>query len=175
MIRISYHEPDAEIMLLNALSSSLPPSPEQLLLLCIGSERHILDCLGPLTGTMLKTRLPGLLVYGTLDQPLHANNLTRQMSEIRKKHPGTIELAIDASVGTEEEIGQLQFWQGSLIPGKALAKNLPLVGDFSLTAVVDARPRTRYQDTGNKRGLAHVYHMARLIEEAMYLWYKAVK
>lgn len=174
MLKICYRDPDAEILLLNALSSSLPPSPEQLLLLCIGSERHILDCLGPLSGTMLKKRMPGLLVYGTLDQPLHANNLIRQMQSIRQTHPDLIELAIDASVGTEDEIGQLQFSQGSLIPGRALAKNLPAVGDFALTAVVDTRSQTRYQSTANKRGLAHVYHMARLIEEAMYLWYKAV-
>lgn len=172
MLKTNYRDPEATRLLREAFKNCLPTPKEKILLICIGSERHILDCLGPLTGTMLQARMPELLVYGTLDKPLHASNLVKQMPTIRKSHPGCIELAIDASVGTEDEIGQLQLRQGSLLPGKALAKNLPPVGDFSLTGVVDTRSQTRYISTDKKRGLAHVYHMARTIEEALYQWYQ---
>ncbi len=171
MLKTSYHDPTAHALLLETFRTWLPAPEEKPLIICIGSERHILDCLGPLTGTMLKASLPELLVYGTLDQPLHARNLVKEMQAIRRNHPGSLELAIDASVGEADEIGMLQFQQGSLIPGKALAKNLPAVGDYSLTGVVDIRSSTRSGVTENKRGLAHVYHMARLIQATLLQWY----
>lgn len=140
--------------------------------ICIGSERHILDCFGPLCGTMLQSSLPNLKVYGSLDHPIHARNLGRELQTIRQRHPGMIELAIDASVGDEEEIGCLQLRQGALKPGRALAKNLPAVGDFSLTGIVDKRSLGFNNSRENTRGIAHVYHMAKVIQAAVGDWYR---
>ena len=49
---------------------------QELVFLCIGSDRATGDCLGPILGYKL-TRLPSkdYFVYGTLEQPVHAKNL----------------------------------------------------------------------------------------------------
>lgn len=168
----SFHDPHGLAMLLEAFQTWIPAPQEAPVFICIGSDRHILDCFGPLIGTMLNTSLPQLTVYGTLDQPLHARNLIKEMQWIRLKHPGQFQLAIDASVGDEDEIGQIQLRQGGLLPGRALYKNLPEVGDFSLTGIVDTRSHVRAGGNENKRGLAHVYHMARLVQEVILHWYR---
>ncbi len=171
MLKTSFHDPAGSELLAEALKKWLPSPAERPVIICIGSDRHILDCLGPLTGTMLRESLPDLLLYGTLDQPLHARNLVKQLQSIRYNNPGHIELAIDASVGEEDEIGMVQFRQGGLIPGKALAKTLPAVGDFSLTGVVDTRSAARVRGSQPARGMAHVYYMAKLINQAVLQWH----
>ncbi len=159
-------------LLVKAFQTCLADTQAEPVFICIGSERHILDCLGPLCGTMLQASLPDILVYGSLDHPIHARNLIKEMQIIRHRHPARIEIAIDASVGEEAEIGRLQLRQGALLPGKALAKNLPAVGDFSLTGVVDKRSSGRSSASANTRGLAHVYHMAQLIQAAVGDWHR---
>lgn len=171
IVNSSYKDPLTRELLAKALQICLPDTEPEPIFICIGSERHILDCLGPLCGTMLQASLPDMFIYGSLDHPIHARNLIKEMQIIRQRHPGRIEIAIDASVGDEEEIGRLQLRQGALLPGKALAKNLPAVGDYSLTGVVDKRFPGRSR-SGNTRGLAHVYHMAKVIQAAVEDWHR---
>lgn len=167
----SYKDPSAREMLTESLQNVFANTEP--VFICIGSERHILDCFGPLCGTLLQSSLPELKVYGCLDHPIHAKNLCREMKTIRQRHPGLMELAIDASVGDENEIGCLQLRQGALKPGRALAKNLPAVGDFSLTGIVDKRSLGFNNSRENTRGIAHVYHMSKLIQAAVEDWYNA--
>lgn len=165
-----YTDTDAKELLVATLAHLLADIGSEPLFLCVGSEKHILDCFGPLTGTMLCEREPGLVVYGTLDKPLHAKNLSREVPVIKEKHSGKIVVAIDASVGKEEELGMIKVKNSPLIPGKALARRLPPVGDLSIIGIVGMRLSKK--DTGflNSGSLTHVYHMAKLIAEAVYEW-----
>jgi len=169
LINRSYKDPLAMEVLTEAMRTVF--ADVEPIFICIGSERHILDCFGPLCGTLLQSSLPELNVYGSLDHPIHAKNLCREMKIIRQRHPAAIELAIDASVGEENEIGCLQLRHGALKPGRALAKNLPAVGDFSLTGIVDKRSLGFNNSRENTRGIAHVYHMAKLIQAVVEDWY----
>lgn len=139
--------------------------------LCIGSERHILDCLGPLTGTLIREMNPGVQVYGTLEKPVHAGNLLDEWNSIRRQHqPGSI-IAVDASLGQEAEQGLIRLRDEPLRPGKALLKGLPLIGDYCLTGVVSTRAETRLKSTQN--GSLHtVYKIARIISQAAVCWYE---
>jgi len=74
---------------------------EDLVLLCIGTDKITGDCLGPLVGSKLKQRKFPYPLYGTLEKPLHAGNLTEQLPEISLVHPDACTLAIDAAVGTK--------------------------------------------------------------------------
>lgn len=172
IVNSSYRDTLTRELLVEAFKTCFPDIEQAPVFICIGSDRHILDCLGPLCGTMLQASLPELLIYGSLDYPIHARNLVKEMQIIRQRHPGRLELAIDASVGEEKEVGNLQLRQGALLPGKALAKNLPAVGDFSLTGVVDKRSSGRNSGSKNMRGLAHVYHMAQLIQIVIKDWHR---
>lgn len=56
---------------------------KQLVLLCIGTDRATGDCLGPIVGYKLSKRYNNkILLYGTLNQPVHAQNLNKTMENI---------------------------------------------------------------------------------------------
>lgn len=108
--------------------------------LCIGSDLVTGDCLGPLTGQMLKRQNVNAFVYGCLSMPVTALNLSETLEFIRLKHTCSKVIAIDAAVGQAEEIGRVKVSPCGIFPGAAAGKKLPLSGDCSITATVSARP-----------------------------------
>jgi len=107
---------------------------KNVLFTCIGSDRATGDCLGPLVGTNLK-RL-GYTVLGTLEEPLHAQNLTRELKKIPTYNPDVV-IAIDACLGKHQEIGKITLSNTPLNPGAAVHKDLPTVGDISIMGIVN--------------------------------------
>ncbi|CDB25226.1 sporulation protein YyaC [Firmicutes bacterium CAG:552] len=107
------------------------------ILLCIGTDLVIGDCLGPIVGEILINRNVNAYVYGTLTRPVTAKNLTSYIEFIKSKHNLPI-IAIDSCVG--ENIGNISLKSGPLAPGAADGKKLPLVGDLSITATTCAYP-----------------------------------
>jgi len=169
VFRITYDQPEAENELARVLSNLLTGDGEEVIFLCIGTDKNILDCLGPLVGTMLQEAVPEIPVYGTLDNPVHAKNLVPVLREINKNHPRAREVAVDACLGRPEEIGLIKLREGSLFPGKALNKALPAVGDISLTGTVAAYPQeNKYRDL-TSGSFAPVYHIARVITQGIRL------
>ncbi|MGI5912262.1 MAG: spore protease YyaC [Syntrophomonadaceae bacterium] len=163
---------DLEYHLRNILDDSLFKEP---IFLGIGSEHHILDCLGPLVGSMIKEKCKTLLAYGTLDDPLNAKNLNKRMKVINNKHPGNIQIAIDASLGSNEELGMIKLFQGSLYPGKAMGKRLQPVGHFYITGIVASHDDKYKLIRANYGSLVPVYHIARLISDSIGSWYNSYK
>ena len=56
-------------------------------IVCIGTDKCIGDCLGPLVGTILEENLFPLPIYGTISNPIHALNIDKRLEEINKLHP----------------------------------------------------------------------------------------
>ncbi|KJR49066.1 Spore protease GPR related protein [Desulfosporosinus sp. I2] len=110
-------------------------STKKVLFACIGTDRATGDCLGPLVGTNLK-RL-GYTVLGTLDEPLHAQNLIQELKKGSALYNPDIVLAIDACLGKIEEIGKITLSNSPLTPGTAVRKDLPTVGDISIMGIVN--------------------------------------
>ncbi|MDD2511067.1 MAG: spore protease YyaC [Syntrophomonas sp.] len=167
-----YRQLAAKDALIEALHSNLKLLEREPLFLCIGTDRNILDCFGPLTGTMIKEQAPELRVFGSLEHPLHGKNLKQKLNVIKNDHPSGIEIAIDASVGREEEQGIIKFRHGPLFPGKALGKRLPAVGEFSIIAMVGIKPEVRNWTSLGQGSITPVYHMARLLTAAIVEWNK---
>ncbi|NLB88034.1 MAG: spore protease YyaC [Syntrophomonadaceae bacterium] len=165
-----YYDTQTKALLVESLTQTIKELEGEPVFLCIGSERHILDCLGPLTGTMLAEKSLDILVYGTLEKPLHAKNLVKEIETIKSNHPHIIEIAIDAAIGIEKDIGIIKFKKGPLFPGKALGKRLPAVGQLSITGIVGKRDLDKGKQIING-SLHHVYHMAQLISSAIHEWY----
>ena len=110
----------------------------ELVFLCIGTDRVTGDCLGPFVGQKLSScSTPDFTVYGTLFQPVHALNLTAMYSFIRKRHPGALIIAIDASLGQKKHLGYVTIADGALYPGAGVQKELPPVGDIHITGIVN--------------------------------------
>jgi putative sporulation protein YyaC len=111
---------------------------QELVLLCIGSDRATGDCLGPIIGYKLsKLNNPFLTIYGTLEQPVHAKNLTDTIQKIKHIHKDSLIIAIDASLGTTNHLGYITLGEGSLNPGIGVDKELPSVGDIFITGIVN--------------------------------------
>lgn len=106
-------------------------------ILCIGTDRATGDCLGPLVGNKIKEALPHIPVYGTIEKPVHALNLEQTIHTIFQEHKCPYVIAIDASLGTKEHIGYTTISNKPLAPGKGVNKNLPAIGNLSITGIVN--------------------------------------
>ena len=94
-----YTEAGVAVQLQAVINDALKDITGPPVILCIGSDRHVLDCFGPLTGSMLNQAGISVPVYGDLDHPLHASNIPRELRLIQEAHHDRFEIAIDASVG----------------------------------------------------------------------------
>jgi len=109
---------------------------------CIGSDRVTGDSLGPMIGTWLQGQFnKDISVYGTLEMPIHALNLSETLSAIKSQHPNEILIAIDASLGTRNHQGYITIGRGSLLPGAGVNKQLDAVGDIFITGIVGVSGR----------------------------------
>ncbi len=123
---------------LRELLHNVKEEPEPLVVLCIGSDRSTGDALGPLVGSMINAmKLKDVSVYGTLESPVHALNLTQTCATITSSHQYSVILAVDSSLGSKKNVGCLQFGMGSLNPGAGVHKKLPAVGDIFITGIVN--------------------------------------
>ena len=124
--------------LLTELYAKSDSNFEELVFLCIGSDRITGDSLGPLIGHRLaKEHLNRCCIYGTLANPVHALNLQETVESVKKEHPNSLTVAIDASLGSKKHQGFVTVGQGSLEPGLGVKKKLPPVGDISITGIVN--------------------------------------
>lgn len=73
----------------------------------------------------------------TLNQPVHAVNLSHITDSIASAHPSALVIAIDASLGEKRHLGYVSIGNGSLYPGAAVQKDLPPVGDIYITGIVN--------------------------------------
>lgn len=134
---------------------------------CIGTDRSTGDALGPIAGCELIARgYPSTLVYGTLEEPVHAGNLREALARVRQEHPRSPVLAVDACLGTPENVGSISLVDGPVRPGAGVSKDLPSVGDLSLTGVVNVAGFMEYFVLQNTR-LSLVVRMARVIAQAV--------
>lgn len=124
---------------------------ENTVIVCIGTDRCIGDCLGPLVGTMLKESSFPFPVYGTISEPIHALNIDRRLIEIKSLHPKASIIGIDACLGDTNSIGEIQARDYPIHPGKGVGKSLPDVGDASIIGIVDSSESTELFTNRNIR------------------------
>lgn len=110
----------------------------ELIILCIGSDRLTGDSLGPLIGYKLsKRKVNNVYVYGTLKDPVHALNLDETVASIYKTHKNPYIIAIDASLGSRQHLGYITLAKGALKPGAGVRKELSDIGNISITGIVN--------------------------------------
>ena len=119
---------------------SLLYNTDKPVIICVGSDLVVGDSLGPIIGTKLVERLNGrAFVYGTLQSPITALEVSILQKEIKKMHPYSKILVIDAAVGCEEEVGFVKISGVGIKPGLGVNKDLPLIGDVSIIGVVNSK------------------------------------
>jgi putative sporulation protein YyaC len=111
---------------------------DSIVFVCIGSDRSTGDSLGPLIGYKLNNiRYDNVFIYGTLDTPVHAKNLSETIDIISDSHKKPLIVAIDACLGTTEHIGYICIEYYPLKPGSGVNKDLGPVGDMHITGIVN--------------------------------------
>lgn len=151
------------------LSNSID-NDQDLVILCIGTDRSTGDSLGPLVGYKLSPFIPHynkVHLFGTLNKPVHAKNLASTIKYINLYHPKSFILAIDASLGSIDKIGYINIKEGPLKPGLGVNKNLPSTGNISITGVVNVGGMMEYMILQNTR-LSLVMNMAETISKSIH-------
>lgn len=167
--RVRATAPNARKQTVSALMKLIRPNNPtcEIVFVCIGTDRSTGDSLGPLVGTFLeRSYLPNTYVYGTLDQPVHALNLEQTLEHLANQHPNAIVVAVDACLGKPKSIGFIEIGTGSIRPGAGVNKDLPAVGDFHITGIVNISGFMEFMVLQNTR-LKIVMRMAEIIAEAI--------
>ncbi|SDL15071.1 spore protease YyaC [Natronincola ferrireducens] len=144
-------------------------SYQELVFLCIGTDRSTGDALGPLVGHKLERPLlkhPNVYVYGTLEEPVHAKNLKEQIDSIYDNLKNPFIVAIDACLGRVERVGYITIGHGPLNPGAGVNKQLPSVGNLHIMGIVNLGGYMEYMILQNTR-LQLVMKMADAISDGI--------
>ncbi len=171
-LRFHIDDPLVIVKMSNSMIDLINKSPlnKDLVILCIGTDRSTGDSLGPLTGWRLKNLLrnSGIKVYGTVDDPVHAVNLQEKLDEIKNHYKDPLIIAIDACLGKVSNVGTILLQNEALRPGAGVNKNLPAVGDISISGIVNVGGFMEFQVLQNTR-LSLVLNMSQTIANSVYL------
>ncbi len=132
----------------------------------VGTDSNIGDSLGPLCGEITKCKNPSIMFYGDLKNTITAKDVPYISEYIKKAHPLSYNVVIDAALGKVEDIGMIKVCECGIKPGLAVNKDLPLTGDASIIGVVGERSvsgRLMPQITR----LSLVYKMAQIISRGI--------
>lgn len=169
-IRILHDEQKASHKIAIELVSLLPADivSRPVVFVCIGTDRSTGDSLGPLVGTMLEEKdISPFHIYGTLEEPIHAVNLQEKILEIEKRHFNPIIIGIDACLGKIKSVGVIQIGEGPVKPGAGVNKELPEVGNYHITGIVNVSGFMEFFVLQNTR-LNLVLNMAKVIANGIH-------
>ena len=136
------------------------------LIVCIGSDLVLGDSLGPLVGTMLFKKNVPAYIYGTLNSPITAKEIICAKTHLKALHPDSFIIAVDAAVGSTDDIGLIKVSDKGLKPGLGVDKNLGVIGDCSIIGVVAGKSLQNY-NLFNLTRLNLIYKMAEKISNGI--------
>jgi len=158
----------AETGMMMALNRLLGPLSAPPVIVCVGSDLAVGDSLGPVTGTLLKQKTggKGAFIYGTLKTPITAKEIKYVNDFLKKTHPRSKIIAVDAAVGEDADVGLVKVTDGPLRPGAGANKRLQKIGDCSILGIVAKKSAFSYALLNLTR-LNVVYRMSEIISTAL--------
>lgn len=152
------------LQLVQAMRRTVPNNltVDDVVFLCIGTDRSTGDSLAPMVGLMLE-QAGYTNVVGTIHDPVHAMNLSQRWEEIPKDK---VVIAIDACLSTFSKVGLITFYEGSLKPGSGVKKELGEYGDYSIKGMVNVGGFMEYFVLQNTR-LSTIMKMATTISDSL--------
>ena len=114
-------------------------------IVCIGSDLTIGDCVGPVCGSLLtQIKRTPFFIYGTLQNTITAKEIGYMHEFLRETHPDQPIIAVDAAVGDAGDIGLIKVTDGGLFPGLGANKKLQRIGDVGILGIVAERSLFNY-------------------------------
>ncbi len=110
-----------------------------IVIVCIGTDRATGDTLAPIVGYKLKKKkcIKYVKLFGTLSSPIHAKNLDETMDRIYNGYKNPFIIAIDACLGEVNHVGYITVGEGSINPGSGVGRDLQAVGDMYINGIVN--------------------------------------
>lgn len=143
-------------------------SNRTIIFLCIGSDRSTGDSLGPLVGYKLKfLNRSNFYIYGSLESPVHSKNLNLILQRINENFDTPFIIGVDACLGNFQNIGKVFIDKKPLLPGLAVNKALPPIGEMSITGIVNISGNFEFMVLQNTR-LYTVMSLADSISKGIY-------
>lgn len=135
---------------------------EELVFVCIGTDRSTGDSFGPWVGTLIHER-GAPHVIGTIHNPCDADHYEEMIRDI----PNTRKIvAIDACLGQRGRQGYFLIDEGPLHPARATGRNLASIGHYSIAGVVGPLSIKPYWSL-QRASLYEVIGMARSVADAI--------
>lgn len=145
----------------------LKSNKKKIVIINIGTDRCIGDCIGPYVGTLLKqTKLKHIKYYGSVDNPIHAKNIKYIIPFLKTLHKNDFIIGIDASLSeNKNDLHHVFLRDIPISPGKGVGKNLGEVGDISIVAITDLKYDMFH--FGNNVRFKHVMKMSNIITKTL--------
>lgn len=120
----------------NINQAIIPHPPRPIVVVCFGTTAIPGDSLGPQVGSLLtqKYKLPAF-VYGTEGQTVNGKNMKRWIDFIKSAHADAVFIAVDASLGQRDKVGQIVIRSDGVCPA-AIKGRRARFGDVGVLAVV---------------------------------------
>lgn len=138
----------------------------------IGTDANVGDSLAPMAGSLTFSGGAQIFTYGNLNTPITAKDVPFITEFVKNAHPQSKTIAIDAAVGSKEDLGSIKILQKSIRPGLGVNKNLPPIGDVSIIGVVAERSKSTFSALGYAK-ISGVYAMAKVIADGINGFIKA--
>lgn len=139
---------------------------QKLIILCIGTDYIVGDCLGPLIGYKLKLKHNQLTIYGDLNNTIQSINLVETMAIIKRKYSNPFIIAIDSVLCFDHsQIGTVSLSDSGILPGIAFDKSIPYVGNISITGTTNSK--IPFEEFIRTTRMSLVMQLADFIEEGL--------
>lgn len=114
---------------------------KEMVFLCIGTDKVLGDCIGPLVGSKLNDYFDrynkyDVYIYGSLEEPINYSNVNDIIKMINNNYENPCVIVVDAALSKRENIGKIFVSKGLTLLGSSLNKKKIEVGDISIKAVV---------------------------------------
>ena len=140
-----------------------------LVFICIGTDKIVGDCFGPIVGYRLNKNLKNNCVYGTLGKTVNAVNVNEIIIDIYEKYKNPCLVAIDAALSKEEYIGKIIVSNKFLYPGRALEKKNERIGNISIKAIIGEKQNNiiKNMETLQNTSLNMVTNLAKIVSDGI--------
>lgn len=143
----------------------------KLIFLCIGTNRVIGDCFGPLVGSKLKhyfSQEENVEVIGDIENIVSLKNVYSIINQIQEQEAFVI--AIDAALSCNNKIGTIIVNQNKMNIGSGINKRNLYIGDISIKGIVakDFKNPKRNFNALQNMPLSIIIDMAECVSTGIY-------
>lgn len=162
-----------EGIIANAVLNEFKKSGKKnIILVAIGTDKVVFDCLSALTHTRLKEcgNIKNIKLYGDMDNPIHALNLDKIVPKIIEENEDAFVIGFDSALSSgDSEFGDILFRHKPIRPGAGVGKDLLKVGDYSIIGIT-GYDYEQFENLCKKTKLGDVWNISsKIIKEIQIL------